>query len=335
MKIKRKPVMAARGYNDDTVYVIFRKIRVEGQWIPCAFWYSSGQTVNYGRLYVIEPEFGGYICEEADMSYYNASKKLTPADPEYDDLKAYTYDWLSDHGDGQGGFKNIVERQRVDYNALRNSWYRDTIPDDDSVEYSVHSSTGVKKRPVTASVKYNVIEDDSLDIVDVFDNLEDAIAKAKEHSSKYGVDVIVEREYTEGEGDRSVAYRNGYSDADDTTVVWTSDGAAEQERYNASSSTRSSKRSVTAAADGHNPYEQIELSRPDIIARWQSEYEGEPSTSWENIFENALEDFKLYAGDEASGNILNEFIDGDFDEIDMYNEFEQFVMWKDLADYDY
>lgn len=238
MKIKRKPVMASRGYNDDTVYVIFRKVRVDGQWIPCAFWYSSGQTLNYGRLYVIEPEFNGYICEEADMGYYNASKKLTPADPGYDDLKAYTYDYLTDHGDGQGGFNKIVERQRVDYNALRNSWYRDTIPDDDLVEYSVKSST------------------------------------------------------------------------------------------------RSRKRSIKAAAYGHNPWEQIELSKPDIIAQWQSESEGEPDTSWDNIFENALEDFKLYADDEASGNILDEFIEGDFDEIDMYNEFEQFMMWKDLADYD-
>ena len=143
MKIKRKPVMASSGYNDDTVFVIFRKVRVDGQWVPVAFWYSSGQTLNYGRLYAIMPEFGGYTCEEADMGFYNASKKLTPADPGYDDLKEYTYDWLSDHGDGQGGFKKIVERQRVDYNGLRNSWYRDTIPDDDSVEYSAHSSTDI------------------------------------------------------------------------------------------------------------------------------------------------------------------------------------------------
>lgn len=151
---RRKSVMASRGYNDDTVYVIFRKVRVEGQWVPVAFWYSSGQTLNYGRLYAIMPEFGGYTCEEADMSFYNGSKKLTPADPGYDDLKAYTYDWLSDHGDGQGGFKKIVERQRVDYNGLRTSWYRDTIPDDDSVEYSVHSSTDIE-----AADSYNQYED--------------------------------------------------------------------------------------------------------------------------------------------------------------------------------
>lgn len=142
-------VMAARGYNDDTVYVIFRKVKVDGQWIPCAFWYSSGQSLNFGRIYVIEPEtYGGYICEEADMSYYNASKKLTPADDGYDDLKEYTYDWLSDHGDGQGGFKNIVERQRVDYNGLHNSWYRDTIPNDSSVGASRRIA---KRRAVKAS----------------------------------------------------------------------------------------------------------------------------------------------------------------------------------------
>ena len=95
-----------------------------------------------------------------------------------------------------------------------------------------------------------------------------------------------------------------------------------------------SKRAIRAAAYGHNPWEQIELSKPAFIAQWQSESEGEPDTSWDNIFENALEDFKLYADDEASGNILDEFIEGDFDEIDMCNEFEQFIMWKDLADYD-
>ena len=145
--IRTSRVMAARGYNDDTVYVIFRKVRVDGQWIPCAFWYSSGQSLNFGRIYVIEPEtYGGYICEEADMSYYNASKKLTPADDGYDDLKEYTYDWLSDHGDGHGGFKNIVERQRVDYNGLHNSWYRDTIRNDSSVG----ASRKITKRPIKA-----------------------------------------------------------------------------------------------------------------------------------------------------------------------------------------
>ena len=239
MKIKRKPVMASRSYGDDTVFVIFRKVRADGQWVPCAFWYSSGQTLNYGRLYVIEPEFNGYVCEEVDMSYYNASRKLTPEDPGYDDLKSYTYDFLSDHGDGQGGFKNIVERQRVDYNALRNSWYRDTIPDEDYVEYSVRSSTTAEKRP------------------------------------------------------------------------------------------------IKAAAEGHDPWSLIEQDREKVIKEWSETYDGTPTTSWDNIFDNVLEDFKRYADDEASGNILDDFIESDFDEYDMLTEFYQFIMVRDMNDYDF
>lgn len=216
MKIKRKPVMAARDYNDDTVFVIFRKVRVDGQWIPCAFWYSSGQTLNYGRLYVIEPEFGGYICEEADMGYYNTSKKLTPTDPGYDDLKAYTYDYLTDHGDGQGGFKKIVERQKVDYNALRNSWYRDTIPGDDMVEYSVNSSTRSRKRPVTAARKINflITVTDTDEIIDVLDDQDAAIEVARQYTQKCGNSTTVEKQYIGSDGetfDSAVVYQ---TDAD-------------------------------------------------------------------------------------------------------------------------
>ena len=214
MKIKRKPVMASSGYNDDTVFVIFRKVRVDGQWVPVAFWYSSGQTLNYGRLYAIMPEFGGYTCEEADMGFYNASKKLTPADPGYDDLKEYTYDWLSDHGDGQGGFKKIVERQRVDYNGLRTSWYRDTIPDDDSVEYSVHSSTDIK-----AATQYNVIDDGDGDehiLVESFTDMDEAIANAQQYSNENNCYTYVESEQ-DGSGD--------------TEIVWTSDTDPEIVKY--------------------------------------------------------------------------------------------------------
>lgn len=99
-------------------------------------------------------------------------------------------------------------------------------------------------------------------------------------------------------------------------------------------SARSRKRPIKAAAFGHDPWSQIEYSKPDIIAEWQKDYTGEPATSWDEIFDAVLEDFKLYADDEASGNILDEFIEGDFDEIDMYNEFMNFVLFKDLTDYD-
>ena len=155
---KRRAVKAATA-SDDTVYVIFRKVydRDEKKWIPVAFWYSWGNSMTYGKLYFIEEEnysgYGGepvYYSEECDISYYNGSKKLLPTDEGYESLKAYTYDWLSDHGDGNGGFSNIVERQRIDYDLVTDIWHRGVRGVDSS---TVSCST--KLRTVKAAQTYS------------------------------------------------------------------------------------------------------------------------------------------------------------------------------------
>jgi hypothetical protein len=101
------------------------------------------------------------------------------------------------------------------------------------------------------------------------------------------------------------------------------------------SSTRTTKRPIKAAAEGHDPWSLIEQDRAKVIKEWSETYDGTPNTSWDNIFDNVLEDFKRYADDEASGNILDDFIESNFDEYDMLTEFYQFIMLRDMNDYDF
>lgn len=75
------------------------------------------------------------------------------------------------------------------------------------------------------------------------------------------------------------------------------------------------------------------------IQEWSKQYKGTPETSWDNIFDNVLFDFTLYAEDEASADEEGiTFADGLelglYTDDDIFNEFEQFVMFKDLEDYD-
>ena len=75
------------------------------------------------------------------------------------------------------------------------------------------------------------------------------------------------------------------------------------------------------------------------IQEWSKQYKGTPETSWDNIFDNVLFDFTLYAEDEASADEEGiTFADGLelglYTDDDIFTEFEQFVMFKDLEDYD-
>lgn len=75
------------------------------------------------------------------------------------------------------------------------------------------------------------------------------------------------------------------------------------------------------------------------IQEWSKQYKGTPETSWDNIFDNVLFDFTLYAEDEASADDEGiTFADGLelglYTDDDIFTEFEQFVMFKDLEDYD-
>ena len=93
------------------------------------------------------------------------------------------------------------------------------------------------------------------------------------------------------------------------------------------------RRSVKASTYG-DAFETIERSKDAYIQRWSEEYEGTPATSWDNIFDNVLEEFTRYADDETSGFILEKFENGEYTADDMDNEFEQYIMWLDLNEYD-
>ena len=93
------------------------------------------------------------------------------------------------------------------------------------------------------------------------------------------------------------------------------------------------RRSVKASTYG-DAFETIERSKDAYIQRWSEEYEGTPATSWDNIFDNVLEEFTRYADDESSGFILEKFENGEYTADDMDNEFEQYIMWRDLGEYD-
>lgn len=131
--------MASRNYGaEDTVYVVFRKEydRATKTWSPIAFWYSMGQSMTYGKIYAIlmdpndptytPPAYGDdggpyFYSDEFDISYYNTTKRLSPSDEGYEELKEYAYEWLSKDSQGEG-FDNIVERQKLDYDLISAIW---------------------------------------------------------------------------------------------------------------------------------------------------------------------------------------------------------------------
>lgn len=72
---------------------------------------------------------------------------------------------------------------------------------------------------------------------------------------------------------------------------------------------------------------------------WSNQYKGDPDTSWDNIFDNVLFDFTLYAEDEASADetgltLLDRVEQGIATDDDIFSEFEEFIMVRDLTDYD-
>ena len=91
--------------------------------------------------------------------------------------------------------------------------------------------------------------------------------------------------------------------------------------------------------------EDIRLGKDAYIQQWSEDYEGTPATSWENIWDNVVNEFELYADDEASSHadghgmygptIKERFDSGEIGAEDVEYEFDSWVMWLDLSDYDY
>ena len=91
---------------------------------------------------------------------------------------------------------------------------------------------------------------------------------------------------------------------------------------------------------GYDPFSVIKLNKWAYIDRWSNDYEGTPKSSWDQIFDAVESEFEAYADDEASSDetgrtLVNRFEDGDIDDDGMDSEFDMWVEWLDLNDYDF
>ena len=86
--------------------------------------------------------------------------------------------------------------------------------------------------------------------------------------------------------------------------------------------------------------DEVLMDKADVfIDQWSKEYTDEPETSWDDIFGRVLDEFMRYADDEASANeegyTIQERRDLNMlDDYDIRNEFNEFVSWLDLSDFD-
>jgi hypothetical protein len=86
--------------------------------------------------------------------------------------------------------------------------------------------------------------------------------------------------------------------------------------------------------------EIINENREYFIQQLEEIYTGEPETNWNNIFDNVVTEFECNADDEASadenGNtIQTNYEQGNYDEIDINNSFDNFIMFLDIREYDF
>ena len=86
--------------------------------------------------------------------------------------------------------------------------------------------------------------------------------------------------------------------------------------------------------------EILNNNREAFIQHLEENYNGEPETNWNNIFNNIIVEFESFAEDEASADengktIQTNYEQGDFDEIDISNSFDNFIMFLDIKEYDF
>lgn len=109
--------------------------------------------------------------------------------------------------------------------------------------------------------------------------------------------------------------------------------------YDVEASTRTRKRSIKAGyqsfGNSGNPWADIEVLKDSYIKQWWRDYDSDPVTSWDNVFDNALAAFQSYADDEASGFLLDKYTSGEIGDGDMRQEFDDFVTFSDLNDFDF
>lgn len=86
--------------------------------------------------------------------------------------------------------------------------------------------------------------------------------------------------------------------------------------------------------------EILNENREYFIQQLEEIYTGEPETNWNNIFDNIIDEFESYADDEASTDengdtIQTNYEQGNYDEIDINNSFDNFIMFLDIREYDF
>lgn len=82
----------------------------------------------------------------------------------------------------------------------------------------------------------------------------------------------------------------------------------------------------------------IRQNRDYYFIKFAKKYRN-PKTDWNTIFNNILAEFENYAEDEAStgeyGTLSEAFYNGDYSDVDIDNEFNNFTDYVDLNDYDF
>lgn len=106
----------------------------------------------------------------------------------------------------------------------------------------------------------------------------------------------------------------------------------------ASSDRKPMRKAIKAATDEYMLSEVIG-EKETIIDEWRNTYDGEPSTSWDTIFDNVVDEFERYCDDEASSygedrTLKEKFDAGVLSEADMLTEFYDFIRFIDISDYD-
>ena len=100
-----------------------------------------------------------------------------------------------------------------------------------------------------------------------------------------------------------------------------------------SASRRIRKRSIKASTSS-DMYEIFRINKDAYIWQFGEDYTGTPKTGWDNVYDNVVDEFMRYADDEASEFILEKYESGEYTDNDVLDEFDQFLMFRDLNDYD-
>ena len=79
----------------------------------------------------------------------------------------------------------------------------------------------------------------------------------------------------------------------------------------------------------------LSRAKTSFISMFKREYDGLPNTSWDNIYDNLVAEYLSYAEDEASDFIGDKYKSGEVAVHEILDDFEQFILFKDINEYDF